>query len=297
MRIDTLDLGFQNAPHVIAAFVLHGPDGPVLIETGPVTTLPKLHSELARCGVDPGDVRDVLVTHIHLDHSGAAGWWARQGARVWVHPVGAPHLVDPSKLMASAERIYGDRMQALWGEVLPAPAEKVMAVEDGARIEAGGLSIEVVETPGHAWHHHLYRVGDVAFAGDAAGILLPGNAWIDLPAPPPEFDLPTWKTTLERIRGLGLKTLYRTHFGPGVDAEDELRRFEEILDSSVDWVVELLDRGLERDAVVEEFSARMRGRAAEIGIDEADARAYELANPRSMSVDGISRFLRRKKRN
>jgi len=292
MRIDTLDLEFQGAPHVIAAFLLHGPDGPVLIETGPASTLPKLIYELARCGVEPVDVRDVLVTHIHLDHSGAAGWWARQGARVWVHSVGAPHLIDPSKLLTSATRIYGDRMDVLWGEVRSAPVERGRAVEDGATIDAGGLSIEVIDTPGHAWHHHIYRVGDVAFTGDAAGIMLPGNLWVDLPAPPPEFNLPAWKKTLDRIRGLKLRKLYRTHFGASEEVLSEIDRFEETLLAGVDWVREMLDRDLDRQTMIDEFSSRMRQRAVATGIDEVDARAYELANPRSMSVDGIARFLR-----
>jgi glyoxylase-like metal-dependent hydrolase (beta-lactamase superfamily II) len=295
MRIETLDLEFQGAPRVIAAFLIHGPRGPVLVETGPGSTLPKLIDELARRGVKPADVRDVLVTHIHLDHAGAAGWWARQGARVWVHPVGAPHLVDPTRLLASAERIYGDLMAVLWGEVLSAPAERVVAVEDGAELEVGGLRIEVVETPGHAWHHHVYRMGDVAFAGDAVGIMLPGNRWVDLPAPPPEFDLPAWKKTLDRLRGLGLGTMYRTHFGPSSDVEDELRRFEDVLDRGVEWIREMMDRGLDREAMIEEFGKRMRSRAEETGTDAAEARFYELANPRSMSVDGISRYWRRRK--
>ena len=127
MRIETIDLGFRGTPRVIAAFLILGPQAPVLIETGPGSTLPTLLEGLERLGVSPVDVRDVLVTHIHLDHAGAAGWWARQGARVHVHPVGAPHLVDPARLLASSKRIYGEAMDSLWGEVLPAPADRVTA--------------------------------------------------------------------------------------------------------------------------------------------------------------------------
>ena len=294
LRIDTLDLEFQGTPHVIASFLIHGPAGPVLVETGPASTLPVLHDKLERLGVRPHDVRDVLVTHIHLDHAGAAGQWARQGARVFVHPLGAPHLIDPAKLLASAARIYGDRMHALWGEIVPAPAECVVAVPDGAVIEAGGLRFRVLETPGHAFHHHVYGLGDVAFAGDAAGILLPGNTWIDLPAPPPEFDLEAWKTTLGRLRAAGFRTLYRTHFGATSDVASELDRFERVLDQAVAWIREMTAQGLDRDAMTAEFGARMRAWATRLGTAEADAHAYELANPRSMSVDGISRYLRKR---
>ena len=292
LRIDTIDLEFQGAPRVIAAFLLHGPDGPVLIETGPASTLPVLLARLGQRGLKPSDVRDVLVTHIHLDHAGAAGWWAQHGATVRVHPAGAPHLIDPSKLLRSATRIYGDRMDTLWGEVLPAPADRVVAIEDGTVIEAGGLRITAVDTPGHARHHHAYHVGDVAFTGDAAGILLPGNDWIDLPAPPPEFDLEAWKRSLARLRGLGAGTFYRTHFAAGADAAAELDRFEKILDTASGWMRAALDRGLDREAMIDRFTAWMRDRAMAAGTREEDARAYELANPRAMSVDGLVRYWR-----
>lgn len=294
MRIETIDLHFQGRPHVIAAFLVFGPDGPVLIETGPASTSEALLAGLRGHGVEPGDVRDVLVTHIHLDHAGAAGWWAQQGARVWVHTVGAPHLIDPSKLLKSATRIYGDRMDTLWGEIVPAPEERVHAVEDGRTIEAGGLAIEAIDSPGHAWHHHVFRIGDTAFTGDAAGIRLPGERWIDLPAPPPEFDLEAWKKTLARLRELKLKTIYRTHFDAATDVDAELDQFEALLEQGVAWIAELREQGLDRDAMVEAFSARMRERGLETGLTEEDALAYELANPRVMSVDGIDRYLRKR---
>ena len=294
MRVDTIDLEFQGTPHVIAAFLIHGPDAPVLIETGPESTLPALSRGLQRCGVRVEDVKDVLVTHIHLDHAGAAGWWAQQGARVYVHPVGAPHLIDPDKLLSSATRIYGDRMDVLWGEVRPAPAERVVAVEDGTVLEVGGLKITAVETPGHASHHHAYQLDDIAFTGDAAGILLPGNRWTDLPAPPPEFDPERWNKTLQRLRGLGLRTLYRTHYGATSDVQAELETFQEVMQQAVIWIREMIDAGEEREPMVAEFSERMRAWASRTGTSDEDVVAYELANPRDMSVDGIERYLRKR---
>lgn len=294
MRIETLDLQFQGTPHTIAAFLILGPEGPVLIETGPASTLPTLLAELARLGVKPADVRDVLVTHIHLDHAGAAGWWARQGSRVHVHPVGAPHLVDPAKLLKSATRIYGDRMDTLWGEVLSAPEDRVVPVVDGQRLTLGGVQFTVMDTPGHAWHHHAYIVGDIAFIGDAAGIRLPDNAWLDMPAPPPEFDLEAWLVTMTRLRAAGLKTLYRTHFGPGGVAADELADFQVFLVEAAGWIRDMLAEGMERDEMVRQFIARVRRRGIEAGADEETARAYELANPRHMSVDGIARYWRKR---
>jgi glyoxylase-like metal-dependent hydrolase (beta-lactamase superfamily II) len=293
VRVDTIDLEFQGTPHVIAAFLIHGPAGPVLIETGPESTLPALMRGLDASGVRAEDVRDVLVTHIHLDHAGAAGWWAQHGARVHVHPVGAPHLIDPSKLLSSATRIYGERMDVLWGEVRPAPAENVVAVEDGTVLEVGGLEITALETPGHASHHHVYRLDEVAFTGDAAGIQLPGNRWTDLPAPPPEFDPELWKDTLAKLRGLGLRTLYRTHYGATSNVENDLAAFQEVMEQAVVWIRELIGGGADRDNMIAEFTERMRSWASRTGTSANDSIAYELANPRNMSVDGITRYLRK----
>jgi len=294
MRIDVLDLEFQGMPHVIAAFLLRGPGGIALIETGPATTLPVLLRRLSEHSVEPEAVRDVLVTHIHLDHAGAAGWWARRGARIHVHPLGLPHLVDPSKLVASASRIYGDRMESLWGEIVPVPADRVVAVSDRTEIVVAGERILALETPGHAGHHLVFVLGDAAFSGDAAGIRLPGQAWIDLPAPPPEFDLGAWRTTLLRLRGAGARTLYRTHFGASSGVDEQLDTFADLLETGAAWVREMLEQGLERERMIEEFASRMRERATAQGVDAATARAYELANPRSMSVDGIARYWKRR---
>jgi glyoxylase-like metal-dependent hydrolase (beta-lactamase superfamily II) len=293
MRIETLDLDFGGLAEVIAAFLVLGPEGPVLVETGPGSTLPNLLARLAEHGIGPDEIRHVLVTHIHLDHSGASGWWAQQGATVYVHEVGAPHLVDPGKLLASAGRIYGDRMDSLWGETLPAPAERVVAVEDGAVIEVVGLRIEAISTPGHAWHHHVYRLDDIAFVGDAAGIRIGERTWIDIPAPPPEFDLEAWKESLERLRHESLATIYRTHFGPTTKVNEQLDRFEILLDEGATSVREMLEEGLDRDEMIDRFADLMRRRAEDLGVDAEAFRAYELANPRTMCVDGIARYWRK----
>lgn len=294
MRIETLDLEFGGLAEVIAVFLVFGPEGPVLVESGPGSTLPSLLARLAEHGVEAEEVRHVLVTHIHLDHAGAAGWWAERGATVYVHEVGAPHLIDPGKLLASAGRIYGDRLDALWGETLPAPTERVVAVEDGAVIDAAGLRFEAFSTPGHAWHHHVYRLEDVAFVGDAAGIRIGERTWIDIPAPPPEFDLEAWKESLERLRRESFSTIYRTHFGPTSEVNEQLDRFETLLDEGAASVREMLEEGLDREAMSGRFADLMRRRAEDLGVDAGAFRAYELANPRIMSVDGIARYWRKR---
>src|SRR5512144_1892280 len=139
-RVITLDLNFQGRPHAIASYLIRHNHGAILIESGPGSTLAALQAGLANEGLSPRQVTHVLLTHIHLDHAGAAGWLAQQGAKIYVHPVGAPHMLHPEKLLASAARIYGDRMQSLWGEFLPIPEEKLVVAQDEETIEIGNLS-------------------------------------------------------------------------------------------------------------------------------------------------------------
>lgn len=293
MRIETLDLNYRGVSRVIASYLVFGPEGPVLVESGPGSTLPTLLEALNDHGVAPGDIRHVLVTHIHLDHAGAAGWWARNGATIYVHPFGAPHLVDPSKLIASATRIYKEEMEMLWGDILPAPPEKVVPVQNGEVISAAGLTFTAIETPGHARHHHVYHLADVAFTGDAAGIRFPDSPWIDVPAPPPEFHLETWRLTINKIRSLGVSTLYPTHYGATEEVAGQLDGLERALDEIVGFVRSMMDEGLDRDQRVVRYARRLRDRVEEAGVPDKLAMAMEFANPKAMSVEGVSRYLRK----
>jgi glyoxylase-like metal-dependent hydrolase (beta-lactamase superfamily II) len=290
MQLHTLDLYFLNTPQVIASYVLVGPNSAALIETGPGSTLNNLLSGLRNLGIQPSDVRDVLVTHIHLDHAGTTGWWARQGATVYVHPLGAPHLIDPSKLLASAQRIYGDQMDYLWGEFLSAPADRVRAVNDGDVLTAAGAEIHVVESTGHARHHHVYRIGDIAFTGDSAGVRLPGANYLAVPAPPPEFDLEAWEATLSRLAALRLKTIYPTHYGAVDDPADHFRRYAPLVRECAEFVRARCDEGLNLDQIVERCSAWHDERAEAAGLDaEMRERYNKVFNP-EMGVDGIMRY-------
>lgn len=299
MKLHILDTHFQGMAQVTAVYLVVGPDGPVLIESGPGSTLPAILQGLAAHGFGPADVRHVLLTHIHLDHAGAAGWWAQQGAQIYVHHVGAPHLIDPSKLLASATRIYGDKMGPLWGEMLPAPAERVTPLYDNDRVEAGGLTFVALDTPGHAYHHHTYKLrdyrnGDIAFTGDAAGVNLPQVGVVDLPAPPPEFHLETWLHTIHRLEGEELRTLYPTHFGPVHDVHGHLVALRMLMVDAVAFVAERTRAGVAREALLGEYIGWNRERAAALHISGAAIERYEAANPLFMSVDGILRYLRKK---
>jgi glyoxylase-like metal-dependent hydrolase (beta-lactamase superfamily II) len=292
--IYTLDLMFLGQPHSIAAFLVIGPGGPVLVETGPGSTVPALTRALSAHGVQPADVRDVLVTHIHLDHAGAAGWWACQGARVHVHHVGAPHLIDPSRLLASALRIYGEHMERLWGEFLAVPEDRLHVLHDGDVIEAGGMRFVAHDTPGHARHHMLYQLGDEAFTGDLAGIRLAGAPLVRMPTPPPEFDLEAWLASIARVRALKLRRLHLTHFA-AVDAVDaHWDEVERQLNENTALAHAALPRG--REAVIEALSARDAERMAHAALDDSARAGYANVGPMGMAADGIIRYWQKKER-
>ena len=294
MEIYTLDLNFLGLPQTIASYLVVGSEGPVLVETGPQSTLETLLNRLAEYNYSPQDIRQVLVSHIHLDHAGAAGWWAQQGAQVFVHHVGAPHLLDPGKLLSSAGRIYGDKMNTLWGETRPAPAEQVTAVHDGQKIEIAGLTFTAWDTPGHAYHHHIYQVEDIAFTGDAAGIQLPGKYFVDLPAPPPEFNLEKWLQTIERILSLPLTAIYPTHFGRMEEWQAQLRDLKHLMIKATDFVRGKIDEGLERDTILAQYLAEYRSRVEEAALSEFSIVQHEAVSPQYMSVDGILRYWQKK---
>jgi glyoxylase-like metal-dependent hydrolase (beta-lactamase superfamily II) len=288
--IHTLDLCFLGAPQAIAAYLVVGPAGPVLIETGPGSTVLTLCDGLARHGLQPAQVRDVLLTHIHLDHAGAAGWWAEQGARIHVHSAGAPHLADPSRLLLSARRIYGERMDALWGEFLAVPPSQINALSDGALVEAGGLRFVAHDTPGHARHHLVYQLDDVAFAGDLGGVRRPGTRHLRLPTPPPEFDLPAWQSSVERMRALGFRQLYLTHFGAVSDVDEHWDAVAALLPRYASLAREALDAGQDRATVLETFAAWEEARLVADGIPAADWPVYASLGPVDMNVDGLLRY-------
>jgi glyoxylase-like metal-dependent hydrolase (beta-lactamase superfamily II) len=290
MNIHPLDLNYQNIPRATAAYLVSAPGGPVLVETGPASTLDTLKARLAEHGHTPADVRHVLVTHIHLDHAGAAGWWAQQGAQVYVHHVGARHLVDPSRLLASARRIYGEAMDQLWGQTLPAPAEQVRALHDGDVVQANGLTFTALDTPGHARHHLVFLLGQVAFTGDAAGVRMPGSDFISIPAVPPEFDLQTWQETVTRLLDLNLSALYPTHYGLIENVREHLQALSALLDEAAQFVRTRMQAGLERDALVEQYTAWQHQRAQSHGFAQRDLQRLETANPTFMSADGLMRY-------
>src|ERR687889_2923918 len=265
MKIEIIDLDFMNTGQVIASFLLLGEDGAsaALVETGPTNCLDRLTAGLKDRGVSFEDVRQVFLTHIHLDHAGASGHLSGvlPNATFYVHEVGYPHLADPSKLVKSATRIYGERMDELWGEARPVPEDRIKVLKDGEETETAEGVLVAHDTPGHAYHHLAYlEPGSGAlFSGDVAGIRLPGQSYVRPPTPPPEIDLEAWVQSIGLIRQLSPESLYPTHFGRFDDVGRHLGELEQRLQSWVLFVEERLAQGAGRGEISEEL--RMEGDA------------------------------------
>jgi glyoxylase-like metal-dependent hydrolase (beta-lactamase superfamily II) len=238
----------------------------------------------------------VLLSHIHLDHAGAAGWLAAEhGATLYVHPVGAPHLADPSRLLHSAERIYGDDMDRLWGETLPAPDDQVVALDHEETLSLGGRTATALHTPGHASHHIAYVIGDVCFTGDVGGVRLPGETHVQPPLVPPELDLDLWRDSLETLRTAieqhDVTHLAPTHFGLVDDVDAHLDRLERGLDAADEWVRTTLPPLADDEEALQQAAATwMREQAAADGVDDATWDLYELADPSWMQALGLRRY-------
>jgi len=290
--VTVLDLQFRG-PGTVAAFLVRTSAGPALVETGPESLYADLQAAVEAQGFALEDVRDVFLTHIHLDHGGAAWRLARHGARIHLHPAGAAHLQDPARLMRSARRVYGDALDRLWGRMEPIAADRLVAVEDGGQVRLGDTVLEALHTPGHASHHITWRLGDGLFTGDVGGIRLDSGPVIP-PFPPPDVDLEAWLASIVRMRAAAPACLFPTHFGLKEDAAFHFASLEENLHLLAGWMRDQLAAGMEEDALVPPFQAFLRGLLLGHGLSEEDVRHYELADPAYMSVYGLGRYWRAK---
>jgi glyoxylase-like metal-dependent hydrolase (beta-lactamase superfamily II) len=288
--IQVIDTEHNGNKGVVAVYVLRHTEGAALVDCGPGSTRTKVVSDLKARGLEAGDITDVLLTHIHLDHGGAAGWWARQGARVHVHPVGAPHLLNPDRLLGSAQRIYGADMERLWGEFLSVPETQLVQHKHGDVIEIGGLAFQALETPGHAEHHFAYLFDDVCFSGDVGGVRLGGLGHIRPPTPPPEIHLDKWRASLKLLRQENFKRLAPTHYGFYEDVSFHLDAMERGLDKIEDWATQEMKDAPNQGQFRADFAAFLKEWARADGYDPAQVSAYEEAAGAEMSADGVYRF-------
>jgi len=258
--VTMVDVKYRGRPGYIAACVVDSGQGLVLVDPGPAVSLGEVRRGLDHLGADIGDVTAILLTHIHLDHAGGTGTLVREnpGLAVYVHERGARHLADPARLVASATRLYGDRMAELWGEVAAVPAERITALTGGEQLQLGDRAVRVAYTPGHAVHHvsFLDVTSGIAFVGDAAGLLLVGGRFAMPVTPPPDIDLAGWRDTHQILRKWKPARLFHTHFGPGDDPLTHLNRHEGMLQ---DW------------------AERVRRSLAEPGTDDEKAEQFRVS--------------------
>ena len=293
---DHIDLHFRGSPRVIATALLNGPEGLTLVDPGPTSCLPMLESGLRDRGLSLRDVRTLLLTHIHLDHAGATGTIVERvpGIRVYVHERGAPHMVDPSRLLASAARLHGDQMHTLWGVFQPVPASQVTALAGGERLELGGTSIRVAYTPGHAKHHvsFLDERSGMAYVGDTGGLRVSGD-YLLAPTPPPDIDIEAWQESLNLIDAWQPVSLFLTHFGPVTPARAHLARFRTTLTRQADMVDLAMQAGGSEEEKIRTFVDRMRAEAR-AALPELEAKATELAAPFDQLWQGLARYWQKK---
>ena len=271
-----IDLHFGGAPHAIGVYLVETDDGLALFDCGPSSTLDALDAGLAGHGIELTDVRHLLLSHIHLDHAGAAGTLVRRhpGLTVWVSPVGRPHLVDPSRLERSARRLYGELFDALWGELAPVPEENVRTAEGDV------LGWQCFPTTGHASHHVSYERDGTILAGDAAGVRMPGASYVLPVSPPPDVDVEAWHATAAALREREPQRLALIHFGVHEDPAPHLDRLEAELDR---WS-ERVRNGMEQ----EEFVRAARADAGE------DADLDDRVAPLWQSWQGMKRYWEKK---
>jgi glyoxylase-like metal-dependent hydrolase (beta-lactamase superfamily II) len=278
---DPIDLRHKGARHVIGSYVLETEDGPAILDCGPTTCIGTLKLALGARGVELRHVRHLLLSHIHLDHAGATGALVREHPELQVHvsEKGAPHLVDPTRLEASARRLYGDAFDELWGELTPVPEENVRIVGD----EVVGL--ECFPTPGHASHHVCYLDRDgTLYAGDACGVRIQPSRFVMPPTPPPDVDVEAWNGSLDEIERRRPTRLALIHFGV---AEDPERHLADLRARLAAWAA-VVAAGATEQAFVESI-------LQELETDEESERdAYEHAMPLRQSYAGLKRYFEKR---
>ncbi len=275
----TIDLHHRGEARCIAAYLLDTEDGPALFDCGPASCIATLRAAIHDRGLEVGDLHHLFLSHIHLDHAGAAGELVRENPHLVVHvsEVGAPHLLDPSRLEASARRLYGERFDDLWGSLTPVPAENLLIV----RSDVVGLTC--FPTRGHAEHHVSYLHEDgTLYAGDAAGVRIAPDSFVFAPSAPPEIDLQAWESTIDEIEMRSPARLALIHFGVFDDVGAHLERLRATMRRWARWVAD----GADESEFVDRAIADLRAGGAEVG-------AYQRAAALGDSYAGLERYWRK----
>ncbi|MDZ4754213.1 MAG: MBL fold metallo-hydrolase [Phycisphaerae bacterium] len=298
MRIDAIELAYLGLEGAASAFAIRSSNPatrPVLIECGPMACVHRLMQGIAAPAA-------LFLTHIHLDHAGAAGHLSRDGCDIYVHPFGVKHLIDPAKLIASSRRVHGPAFDRWYGEPLACSPARVHGVDDGAVIEREGIRATALASPGHARHHHAWSIEDasrpsrhVTFAGDVAAMIVPQSRFISVPTPPPEFDHQAWRRSLDRlsdvIRVREDRELWLTHGGRVTDPIGHLQAARRRLDDEVAVMQDLIESGIETEEAERRYGAWLWQEARTAGVDETRLRSFLGPAFWRMNLHGVRRWL------
>jgi len=295
--IATLDNLWTGRPHTIAAALLESDGHRAIVDPGPGSTLETLRQNLRAHEIGVGDLDAILLTHIHLDHAGATGALVRENPRlsVYVHKNGAKHMIDPSKLLASAQRLWPNDLQRLFGETLPVPAENLRILEGGETLTLGSRELEVVYTPGHASHHVSYfdQAEGVAFVGDTTGVRIEGNSFAMPATPPPDIDLEIWDKSFAAILERKPARLFLTHYGYSDNPSEHILLFRERLHRWAALTADILRTSASDSAAMDSF---MSATYAEISqhLPGGEADHYAFSAGLNLSFLGLARYLRKR---
>jgi glyoxylase-like metal-dependent hydrolase (beta-lactamase superfamily II) len=288
--VHVLDTEHLGRPGIIAVTALETNEGIALFDTGPESTFENISAAMGAAGFAPNDVRHVFLSHIHLDHAGAAWRFAELGATVHVHPRGMRHLIDPARLMESATRIFGGEMERLWGEMRPIAQEKLRVTDDSTVVRAGQFEVHSMATPGHASHHNIYHWDNHLFGGDVAGVRLDDGPPIP-PFVPPELQIESWLESIRRIRSLGASRIYLPHFGlVEGDLSGHFDALEERVQRWANWFRDELRKGRAEAELIPAFARYEARDIIDSGAPNERVADYERADPSFMAVTASIRY-------
>jgi glyoxylase-like metal-dependent hydrolase (beta-lactamase superfamily II) len=295
--ISILDTNWVGRPHTVGAALLESGGHRALVDPGPASTLETLRERLRDRGLSVAQLDAILLTHIHLDHAGASGSLVRENPRiaVYVHGIGAPHMIDPAKLLASAARLWPDTLHYLFGDTVPVPKENIRTLDGGETLTLGSRKLEVVYTPGHASHHVSYfdQGEEIAFVGDTTGIRIDKAPFIMPATPPPDISLEIWESSFAAILERKPSRLFLTHFGFSDDPPAHIAEFRQRLHRWAEIATEVLRSSVDETAAKKAFTARTRAEMNErLGADEAEHHAFTAGL--DLSFLGLARYLRKR---
>jgi len=293
-----ISLPFLGEQEIIGSYLLAGENDLVIIDPGPGSMVESLLAAIRDTGFNPQDVTHILATHVHLDHAGATGTLVRllPRAQVYVHTMGAPHLLDTTKVVQSASRIFGDRMQLLWGNIESTPADRLQVIEGGVFLNVAGRHLEVYYTSGHAIHHVIFFDTDSRkmFVGDTAGVRLPGVDYVRPPTPPPDLDLEAWSESMDLINRLHPNVMYIGHFGGVKNISEHLASLRERLYAWGDFVLKAMREGKNEAEIIALLIEHTQPELQRAARDPHALTRYDIATNYPMTVQGYMRYWRKK---